>query len=84
MRKSHSPHEFQRVARELGRAINPPLQGTEIPSEKAPYEPAPESLRSPDQIFAVIGYAPTIAAFGAGFAMLGLWLRYNLWRLRPA
>jgi predicted MFS family arabinose efflux permease len=33
---------------------------------------------------ALIGYAPTIAAFGAGFAVLGLWLRYNLWRLRPA
>jgi YNFM family putative membrane transporter len=31
----------------------------------------------------LIGYASTIAAFGAGFAVLGLWLRYNLWRLRP-
>ena len=31
-----------------------------------------------------IGYAPTIAAFGLGFALLGLWLRYNLGRLRPA
>jgi hypothetical protein len=30
------------------------------------------------------GYASTIAAFGAGFALLGVWLRYNLWRLRPA
>ncbi|HYR35065.1 MAG TPA: MFS transporter [Burkholderiales bacterium] len=33
---------------------------------------------------AAIGYAPTIAAFGFGFAALGVWLRYNLWRLRPA
>ena len=31
-----------------------------------------------------IGYAPTIAAFGLGFAALGFWLRYNLWRLRAA
>jgi MFS transporter, YNFM family, putative membrane transport protein len=29
------------------------------------------------------GYAPTIAAFGIGFALLGLWLRYNLARLDP-
>jgi len=33
---------------------------------------------------ALIGYAPAIAAFGLGFAALGVWLRYNLWRLRPA
>ena len=32
---------------------------------------------------AFIGYAPTIAAFALGFALLGLWLRYNLGRLRP-
>jgi predicted MFS family arabinose efflux permease len=32
---------------------------------------------------AMIGYAPTIAAFGLGFAVLGVWLRYNLCRLRP-
>ena len=32
---------------------------------------------------ALIGYAPAIAAFGLGFAALGVWLRYNLWRLRP-
>src|SRR5438552_7096296 len=31
-----------------------------------------------------IGYVPTIAGFGLGFALLGLWLRYNLRRLRPA
>ena len=62
MRKSHSPHEFQHVARELGRGINPPLQGTEIPSEKAPYELAPGNLRSPDQIFAVVDYALTSIA----------------------
>lgn len=30
------------------------------------------------------GYASTITAFGVGFALLGVWLRYNLWRLRPA
>ena len=30
------------------------------------------------------GYAPTIAAFGLGFALLALWLRYNLHRLQPA
>jgi predicted MFS family arabinose efflux permease len=29
------------------------------------------------------GYAPMLAAFGAGFAALGVWLRYNMWRLRP-
>jgi predicted MFS family arabinose efflux permease len=28
------------------------------------------------------GYVPTIAAFGIGFALLGLWLRYNLGRLQ--
>ena len=33
---------------------------------------------------ALIGYAPAIAAFGLGFALLGVWLRYNLRRLRPA
>ena len=32
---------------------------------------------------ALVGYAPAIAAFGVGFAALGVWLRYNLWRLRP-
>ena len=31
-----------------------------------------------------VGYAPTIAAFGLGFALLALWLRYNLARLHPA
>ena len=31
----------------------------------------------------LIGYAPAIVAFGFGFAALGVWLRYNLWRLRP-
>ena len=62
VRKSHSPHEFQRVTRELGHGINAPLQGTEIPREKAPYELAPGSLRSPDQIFAVVGYALTSIA----------------------
>jgi len=29
------------------------------------------------------GYAEMICAFGLGFCMLGLWLRTNLWRLRP-
>jgi predicted MFS family arabinose efflux permease len=33
---------------------------------------------------ALIGYETTIGAFGLGFAALALWLRYNLWRLRPA
>lgn len=32
---------------------------------------------------AFLGYAPMIAAFGAGFGLLGLWLRGNLGRLRP-
>jgi len=32
----------------------------------------------------LIGYAPTIAAFGFGFAVLAIWLRYNLLRLRAA
>jgi predicted MFS family arabinose efflux permease len=32
----------------------------------------------------MVGYPPAIMAFGLGFAALGLWLRYNLWRLRPA
>jgi len=30
-----------------------------------------------------IGYASAIGAFALGFALLGFWLRYNLWRLRP-
>ena len=29
------------------------------------------------------GYAEMICGFGLGFCMLGLWLRSNLWRLRP-
>jgi MFS transporter, YNFM family, putative membrane transport protein len=29
------------------------------------------------------GYAEMICAFGLGFCLLGLWLRSNLWRLRP-
>ena len=29
------------------------------------------------------GYAEMICAFGLGFCALGLWLRGNLWRLRP-
>src|SRR4051812_19383922 len=62
VRKSHSAHEFQHVPRELGRGINPPLQGPEIPSEKAPQELAPGSLRSPDQIFVVVGCALTSIA----------------------
>jgi hypothetical protein len=32
---------------------------------------------------AAAGYAPAIMATGIGFAALGLWLRFNLWRLRP-
>ena len=32
---------------------------------------------------AAAGYVPTIAAFALAFALLGLWLRYNLWRLQP-
>jgi predicted MFS family arabinose efflux permease len=31
-----------------------------------------------------IGYAPALAAFGVGFVLLGVWLRFNLWRLQPA
>lgn len=30
-----------------------------------------------------IGYASAIGAFALGFALLGFWLRTNLWRLRP-
>jgi predicted MFS family arabinose efflux permease len=30
---------------------------------------------------AAFDYAPMIAAFGMGFAVLGFWLRSNLWRL---
>jgi len=62
VRKSHTAHEFQHVARELGRGINPPLQDIEIPSENAPYELAPGSLRLPHQIFAVVGCALTSIA----------------------
>jgi predicted MFS family arabinose efflux permease len=32
---------------------------------------------------AFVGYAPAIIAFGLGFGLLGLWLRANLFRLRP-
>jgi predicted MFS family arabinose efflux permease len=32
---------------------------------------------------AAAGYAPAIMATGIGFAALGLWLRFNLWRLKP-
>lgn len=32
---------------------------------------------------AAAGYAPAIMATGLGFAALGLWLRFNLWRLEP-
>jgi YNFM family putative membrane transporter len=32
---------------------------------------------------AAAGYAPAIMACGVGFALLGLWLRANLWRLKP-
>jgi predicted MFS family arabinose efflux permease len=31
-----------------------------------------------------IGYAPALAGFGVGFVLLGVWLRFNLWRLQPA
>ena len=32
---------------------------------------------------AFFGYAPMIVVFGLGFGLLGIWLRFNLWRLRP-
>ena len=32
---------------------------------------------------AAIGYAPAIMACGAGFALLGLWLRANMHRFKP-
>ena len=32
---------------------------------------------------AFFGYSPMIVAFGVGYAVLGLWLRGNLWRLQP-
>ena len=32
---------------------------------------------------AFFSYALMIALFGLGFGLLGLWLRFNLWRLRP-
>lgn len=34
-------------------------------------------------LVATAGYVPAIGAFALGFALLGLWLRYNLWRLHP-
>ena len=34
-------------------------------------------------LVAAAGYAPAIAACGAGFGLLGLWLRANLHRLKP-
>jgi len=32
---------------------------------------------------AVAGYVPMVVAFGIGFGILGVWLSFNLWRLRP-
>jgi MFS transporter, YNFM family, putative membrane transport protein len=34
-------------------------------------------------LVAMAGYVPAIGAFAAGFALLGWWLRSNLWRLQP-
>jgi predicted MFS family arabinose efflux permease len=28
-------------------------------------------------------YPPLIVLFGVGWCVLGVWLRFNLWRLRP-
>ncbi len=34
-------------------------------------------------LVAVAGYAPAIVASGVGFGLLGLWLRFNMHRLKP-
>jgi hypothetical protein len=34
-------------------------------------------------LVAAAGYASAILASGVGFGLLGLWLRYNMHRLKP-
>lgn len=34
-------------------------------------------------LVAAAGHAPAIMVCGLGFALLGLWLRYNMPRLKP-